>query len=163
MITEIFRQLYNYHFSENRKIWGYATQLSSYEQFVQDVSYSHGSVRNQIVHLLSVDEVWFAELRGIDLPEPYQPANFDDREMIRARWDNVEQNMRDYLAELRDAMLFDRPIKEPEEDKNLMVWQVLIHVINHGTDHRAQILRLLYDLGIKTTSQDYIFYVYDNL
>ena len=162
MITEIFRQLYNYHFSENRKILGYATQLS-YEQFVQDVSYSHGSVRNQIVHLLSVDEVWFAELRGIDLPEPYQPANFDDREMIRARWDNVEQNMRDYLAELRDDMLFDRPIKEPEEDKNLMVWQVLIHVINHGTDHRAQILRLLYDLGLKTTSQDYIFYVYDSL
>jgi len=115
------------------------------------------------VHLLSVDEVWFAELRGIDLPEPYQPANFDDREMIRARWDNVEQNMRDYLAELRDDMLFDRPIKEPEEDKNLMVWQVLIHVINHGTDHRAQILRLLYDLGLKTTSQDYIFYVYDSL
>jgi uncharacterized damage-inducible protein DinB len=162
MITEIFRQLYNYHFSENRKIWGYATQLS-YEQFVQDVSYSHGSVRNQMVHLMSVDEVWFAELRGIDPPEPYQPANFDDREMIRARWDNVEKNMRDYLAELRDDMLFDRPIKEPEEDRNLMVWQVLIHVINHGTDHRAQILRLLYDLGIKTTSQDYIFYIYDNL
>jgi uncharacterized damage-inducible protein DinB len=162
MNAEAFRHLYNYHFSENREIWEYATQLS-YEQFVQAVSYSHGSVRNQVVHLLSVDEVWFTELRGIDPPESYQPANSDDREMIRVRWDNIEQNMRGYLAELRDDMLFDRPIKEPEEDKDLMVWQVLIHVINHGTDHRAQILRLLYDLGIKTTSQDYIFYVYDNL
>ena len=71
--------------------------------------------------------------------------------------------MRDYLAGLRDDMLFDKPIEEPEEDKDLIVWQVLLHVANHGTDHRAQILRLLNDLGVKTTSQDYIFYVYDNL
>jgi uncharacterized damage-inducible protein DinB len=40
---------------------------------------------------------------------------------------------------------------------------VLLHVANHGTDHRAQLLRLLHDLGVKTTSQDYIFHVYDNL
>jgi uncharacterized damage-inducible protein DinB len=60
-------------------------------------------------------------------------------------------------------MLFDKPIKEPEEDKELIVWQVLLHVANHGTDHRAQILRLLNELGIQTTSQDYIFYVYEHL
>ena len=27
------------------------------------------------------------------------------------------------------------------------------HVVNHGTDHRAQLLRLLNELGVKTTSQ----------
>jgi uncharacterized damage-inducible protein DinB len=36
-------------------------------------------------------------------------------------------------------------------------------VVNHGTDHRAQLLRSLNDLGYKTTSQDFIFYVYDHL
>jgi uncharacterized damage-inducible protein DinB len=71
--------------------------------------------------------------------------------------------MRAYLAELRDERLFDKPIVEPEEDTDLILWQVLLHVVNHGTDHRAQILRLLNDLGVKTTSQDYIFYVYDHL
>jgi uncharacterized damage-inducible protein DinB len=70
--------------------------------------------------------------------------------------------MRDYLAQLRDDMLFDKPIKEPEEDKGLTVWQVLLHVVNHGTDHRAQLLRLIHDLGVKTTSQDFIFYIYDH-
>jgi uncharacterized damage-inducible protein DinB len=84
----------------------------------------------------------------------------DDRNVIRAHWDSVEQMMRAYLAGLRDDMLVDKPIKEPEEDKDLIVWQVLLHVVNHGTDHRAQILRLLNDLGVETTSQDYIFYVY---
>jgi uncharacterized damage-inducible protein DinB len=111
---------------------------------------------------MSEDEIWFNELRGLEPSEPLPAANFDDRHIIRARWNSVEQSVRDYLAELRDDMLFDKPIEEPDEDRDLIVWQVLIHVVNHGTDHRAQLLRLLNDLGVKTTSQDYIFYAYEH-
>ena len=163
MNADAFRHFYGYHFAENRKIWDACIASLPYEQFTQAVSYSHGSVRDQIVHLMSVDEAWFSDLRGVAPSEPLPPADVDDREMIRARWDSVEQGMRDYLAELRDEMLLDRPIEEPEEDRALTVWQVLLHVVNHGTDHRAQLLRLLNDLGVKTASQDYIFYAYDNL
>lgn len=163
MNVNAFRHFYDYHFTENRKLWdSYVTPLSP-EQFTQHVDYSHGSVRDQIVHLISADDMWFSELRGVGPSEPIPPTNFDDREIIRAHWDRVERSMRDYLAELRDEMLFNKPIEEPEEDKDLIVWQVLLHVANHGTDHRAQLLRLLNDLGVKTASQDYIFYVYDNL
>jgi uncharacterized damage-inducible protein DinB len=163
MNADAFRHFYAYHFSENRKIWDDYVALLTAEQFTRAVKYSHGSVRDQIVHLLSVDDAWFSELRGIQPSEPLPPADLDDRRLIRAHWDGVEQRMRAYLATLRDDMLFDRPIEDPEEDKNLTVWQVLLHVVNHGTDHRAQILRLLNDLGVKTTSQDYIFFVYDHL
>ena len=160
MNANAFRHFYDYHFTENRKVWdSYVTPLS-HEQFTQDVDYSHGSVRDQIVHLMSVDEVWFCELRGVEPSESLPPATSDDRNIIRAHWDSVEQSMRAYLAELRDDMLFEKPIKEPEEDKDLIVWQVLLHVVNHGTDHRAQLLRVLNDLGVKTEYQDYIFYVY---
>lgn len=160
MNANAFRHFYAYHFTENRKLWDRYVAPLSHEQFTQAVGYSHGSVRDQIVHLLRVDEIWFSELRGV---EPSEPCNFDDRKIIRAHWDSVEQSMRAYLAELRDEMLFDKPIEEPEEDKELIVWQVLLHVVNHGTDHRAQLLRLLNDLGVKTTSQDYIFYAYENV
>lgn len=130
-------------------------------------NYSHGSVRDQILHLINVDDVWFSELAGIQPLEPVSSNasdinDTDDRKMIRAYWDRVEQRVRDYLADLRDEMLFDKPIQEPNEDRDLIVWQVLLHVVNHGTDHRAQLLRLLNDLDVKTTSQDYIFYVYDH-
>lgn len=162
MIADVFRHFYGYHFAENRKLWDLNIVPLSLEQFTQEVGYSHGSVRDQILHLMSVDEVWFRELQGLEPSEPLPPVNFDDREIIRARWDSVEQGMRSYLAALQDDLLFDKPIREPEEDKELLVWQVLLHVVNHGTDHRAQILRLLHDLGVETTSQDYIFYVYDN-
>ena len=162
MNANAFRHFYEYHFAQNRKIWDrYVTQLSV-EQFMQAAAYSHGSVRDQIVHLTECDDTWFSELRGVESLEPRPAADADDRQNIREHWDRVEQRMREYLAELRDEMLFAKPIVEPEEDKDLIVWQVLLHVVNHGTDHRAQLLRLLNDLGVKTVSQDYIFYVYEN-
>lgn len=161
MNADAFRHFFGYHLSENRSLWEkYISSLSD-EQFTKDADYSHGSVRNQIIHLMSVDDTWFSGLRGVPIPEPLDPADFYERDTIRAYWDNVEQNMRAYLTELRDDMLFDKPLEG--EDKDLFLWQVLLQVVNHGTDHRAQILRLLHDMGVKTTSQDYIFYVYDNL
>ena len=163
MNADAFRHFYEYHFTENRKIWDTYIPSLSQEQFTQHVGYSHSSVRDQIVHLMSVDEAWFSDLRGVEIPESLSPTDLDDRKIIRAHWDNVEQYMREYLAELRDDMLFEKPITEPEEDKDLMVWQVLLHVANHGTDHRAQILRSLNDMGLETPPQDYIFYVYEHL
>ena len=163
MNATAFRHFYEYHFTENRKIWDHYVTLLSYEQFTQAVGYSHGSVREQLIHLMSVDEIWFCELQGVEPTDSLPPAACDDRENLRAHWDRIEQNMRAYLANLTDEMLFEKPIVEPEEDQDLAVWQVLLHVVNHGTDHRAQVLRNLNDLGIKTESQDYIFYVYEHL
>jgi uncharacterized damage-inducible protein DinB len=117
MNANALRHFYDYHFSENRKVWDtYVSQLS-HEQFTQGASYSHGSVRDQIVHLMSVDEVWFGELRGVEPSEPFPPANSDDRESIRAHWDSVEQSMRDYLTALRDDMLFDKRSKTQKKTK----------------------------------------------
>jgi uncharacterized damage-inducible protein DinB len=162
MNADAFRHFFNHHFSENRKIWEHIASLS-FEQFTQAVNYSHGPVRDQIIHLLDVEDVWFSELRGVEPLEQLPSSGVDDRDVIRTHWDKVEHNIRVYLASLEDDMLFSKPIKEPEEDKDLIVWQVLLHVANHATDHRAQLLRVLHDLGVETKSQDYIFYVYDNL
>jgi uncharacterized damage-inducible protein DinB len=159
--ADAFRHLYDYHFSENRIIWdAYVSPLSD-EQFTQEMGYSQGSVRNQVVHLMSVDDAWFSDLTGVEIPDSPDPATLVDRAAIRAYGDAVEQRLRGYLAELRDDMLFEKPFAEGE-DKDLILWQVLLHVVNHGTDHRAQLLRLLNDLGVRTVSQDYIFYAYDH-
>ena len=161
MNADAFRQLYDYHFSENRKLWDvYITPLSQ-DHFTLPAAYSVGSVRNHIVHLIEVDDIWFSELKGMTEPEIPFIDDGDDRVIIRQQWDAVEKMMREYLATLHDEMLFAKPIIL-EEDSDLTVWQVLLHVVNHGTDHRAQLLRLLNDLGVKTGPQDYIFYVYEN-
>lgn len=159
MNANAFRHLYDYHFTENRTLWDRYIALLTREQFAQAVAYSHGSVQNQIIHLISVDDTWFCGLRGMDIPKPLDADAFADRQSIRTYWDSVETKMLDYLATLRDEMLFEQPLAD--EDQDLFVWQVLLHVVNHGTDHRAQMLRMLNDFGIKTISQDYIFHAYD--
>lgn len=96
MNADAFRHFYEYHFAQNRKVWdAHITPLSP-ERFTQDVKYSHGSVRDQVVHLMSVDDMWFSQLRGADFPEPL-PVDIVDRGLIRAHWDDVERRMRDYL------------------------------------------------------------------
>jgi uncharacterized damage-inducible protein DinB len=110
---------------------------------------------------MNVDEAWFSGLRGVELSREPDPSHFADRTAMRRHWDNIEQDMRAYLAGLRDDMPSGNPFAEGE-DKDLVLWQVLLHVVNHGTDHRAQTLRLLNDLGVRTRSQDYILYVYEH-
>jgi uncharacterized damage-inducible protein DinB len=56
MNAAAFRHFYDYHFTENRKIWDRYIMPLTQEQFTQAAGYSHGSVSDQIVHLMSVDE-----------------------------------------------------------------------------------------------------------
>lgn len=161
MNASAFRHLYDYHFTENRHMWEAHIAPLPWEQVIEDVGYSRGSIRNQVVHLMSVDNTWFDGLRGVGISEPLIPTDFVNAAQIQRRWEQVEAGMRAYLAELRDARLFDKPFPAGE-DQDLLVWQVLVQVVTHGTDHRAQILRLLNDLGVKTVSQDYIFYAYEH-
>ena len=158
MNADAFRHFYGYHFWLNRRIWDEAVSQLSDDQYTQPLNYSRGSIRDQLVHLMNCENSWFSGLRGVDFPEDADPASFHTREAFRAAWDAVEQNVRAYLANLTDDMLNTKPLQG--EDAGLYLWQVLLHVVNHGTDHRAQILRQLNDLGVQTEWQDYIFYCY---
>jgi uncharacterized damage-inducible protein DinB len=109
-------------------------------------------------HFAEHRKIWDEGVRS--LSDSLDPAAFKDRETIRACRDKVERSVRDHLLTSRDDMLFEKPFAEGE-DKDIIRWRVLLQVANHGTDHRAQILRLLCDPGVKTESQDYIFYAYD--
>ena len=42
-----------------------------------------------------------------------------------------------------------------------MLYEVITQLINHGTDHRAQMLRMLGDLGAPTFEQDYIVHLWN--
>ena len=154
MNADNFRQLYQYHFALNRKIWDGCVMALSDSQFTQSLDYSVGSIRNQTVHMMSVDERWFCGLRGVEVPGFANPVHFGDRAAVRQRWDAVEADMQGDLDTLTDDRLM-----QPYEGSPFQVWQVLFHVLNHGTDHRAQVLAMLNQMGIATFPQDYALYV----
>ena len=160
MNADAFRHLFDYHFAVNRRIWDEYVAPLSPEQFAQPVGYSHGSVQDQLWHLIQVDAAWFGDLTGAEMLPADAPDAAPDRERMHALGEEVERAMRGYLAGLQDGMLDATPLSG--EDAALRLWQVLLHVVNHGTDHRAQILRALNDMGVETRWQDYIFFAYDN-
>ena len=53
MDANAFRYFYDYHFNENRNLWDRYVTALTHEQFTQNMGYSHGSVRDQIVHLMT--------------------------------------------------------------------------------------------------------------
>jgi uncharacterized damage-inducible protein DinB len=158
MDAPAFRHLYDYHFAANRAVWDRCVVPLTDEQFTRNLDYSVGSVRNQVVHLFNMDERWFSGLRGVPIPGFRNPAHFATRPVIRQHWDAVEADMRGYLAVLRDAMLDDQPFLAIDGDP-IRLWQALLHVVNHGTDHRAQLLVVLRQLGVPTFPQDYADYI----
>lgn len=136
MNADALRQFYDYHSCDEPFRVESLYRAAAAGKFVQPSSYSVGSVRNHVVHMLTVDDNWFNEVRGVDFAEWLPDITTDDRDEICATWDKVEQKMRDYLATLTDEMAAGKPVPDGE-DKDLYLWQILLHVANHATDHRA--------------------------
>ena len=161
MNAYMFRNLYQYHFDLNRKIWDECIVPLTDEQFTRKVDYSVGSVRNQVTHLLNIDDRWFSGLRGEPVPDFINSADYVDRTVIREKWDAIIGYMQAYLKDLHDEDLTTQPFLASDKDPTAL-WQILLHVANHGTDHRAQLLRILNELGAKTFPQDYIIYTWEH-
>ncbi len=134
-----FCRLYDYHFALNRRLWDESVMALTDQQFTQKIDYSVGSIRNQMVHLMDIEGGWFEGLRGLPRRPFYNVVHWPTRAKIRTHWDGVETHIRAYLDALTDADLE----RELGDKKPLKYWQVLLHVLNHGTDHRAQTLAML--------------------
>ena len=80
---------------------------------------------------------------------------YPDRASVRAEWDAVAQDMTDYLTSLTDDELAQNPDNIPAAR-----WQVLLHVANHGTDHRATVLQKLHEFGAPTFDQDFVLWLW---
>ncbi len=161
MDADMFRDLYNYHFALNHKLWDECIVPLTDEQFTRKVEYSVGSARNHVVHMLNIDDRWFSGLRGEPVPAFVNFEEYADRTVIRKKWDGVEARMRTYLKDLHDDDLRTQPFMASDKDPTAL-WQIRLHVANHGTDHRAQLLRILSELSVKTFPQDYIIYVWEH-
>jgi uncharacterized damage-inducible protein DinB len=148
------RQLYDYHFTLNHRVWNHSVMALTDDQYLQPAAYSVGSVRNQMVHMMNIEDRWFSGLRGVEIPWVIDVESYDTRARLRPVWDQVEANIQGYLDQLTDDDL-----TRDYDDGTFQIWQILLHVINHGTDHRAQSFVLLNNLGAPTFPQDYAFVV----
>lgn len=161
MNTSAFVRLFRYHYGMFERVWACAHELTA-KQFVAEFDYSVGSVRNHIVHCLNVDGRWLARLKGDAPPLRLNPTDYPDQDALRDRWDFVRQRVLAYVDSLTEQDL-NESVQVKLEGRNLEArrfrrWEILLHMANHGTDHRAQILARLHELGAETIEQDLILH-----
>jgi uncharacterized damage-inducible protein DinB len=151
---EIFHQYFKYHYALNDRIWESVKGLTD-TQYHQEYDYSRGSVHTQMFHITATDRAWLRGIKGIPRKPKLDLSDFPERDQVRGLYEDVKSDVTEYLSYLTE----DELVRVPEKFYG-PVWQVLTHVVNHGTDHRAQILRMLHDHGIPTTDQDFILWLW---
>ena len=93
-----------------------------------------------LVHHLGAFQRWRHGLSGgTEQPRPEREplVGLDE---LRARWTAEWDAMDAWLATLDEAAL-------ERIDDGLPVWQGLLHLFNHGTQHRSEVAALLTDAG----------------
>jgi len=126
-----------------------AAQSLTVEQFTRSLGGSFGSVRDTLAHTYGADWIWHARWVGeapTALPDPTQ---FPDLAVLRTAWDEVEEGTRGLVASLGEAGI-QRPIEYRTVDGRAfsqVFWQMVQHVVNHGSYHRGQVTTLLRQLG----------------
>jgi uncharacterized damage-inducible protein DinB len=120
-------------------------QLST-EQFTRDVGGSFASA-----HMLGAEIVWYMRWQGESPGVMPKPDRFADLAALRAEWREHEAKMRAFLGSLGQGdvervyayKLTTGPTGESP------FWQMLQHLVNHGTYHRGQVTTLLRQMGVK--------------
>lgn len=162
MDPRFFQSLFDYTHWANRRVWGCVAQLSD-EQAAQAGGASVGAILDQCRHTLAVESWWLHFLATGDLDFP-DPADLPSREAIGAQWEVVMARNAAYLQTLTAADLARevRPDFWEAGRGAITLWQALLQVANHSTDHRAHILDALHQIGGPTVGQDYLTYLFEH-
>ncbi len=132
--------LYDYNYWANARVLQAAANLAP-EQFTAPAGLSHGSVRGTLVHILGTETVWRLRCaEGVSLSALPNEKDIPTIEVLRERWLAEEQKMRAYLNSLGDEALnqtvqYKTTKGVPFEN---VLWNLLAHVVNHGTQFRGE-------------------------
>jgi len=153
--------LFDYSAWANRRILDAAEGLSR-EQFTAPAGLDYGSLRGTLVHILSAETTWRKRCQeGISPSSPLVEDAFPTLAALRERWSEAEQAMAAFLASLTDddlqRTIHYRTTKGVQGQNPL--WQLLLHVVNHGTQHRAEAAITLTQHGCSPGDVDLIVFL----
>jgi uncharacterized damage-inducible protein DinB len=163
MTRDELQFLLDYNAWAYARVWAIIDTLTD-AQFNQDTGYSFGSIRQQVTHCMSVERRWAARLLGEPVPDRVSTDATPGVAAVRTLWHDMQAGTRAMMDRLTDAdllatMAYTMPQRGgAKEDPRGLVCQ---HVMNHATDHRAQILAMLHMLGVSGAEQDIILYAWE--
>jgi uncharacterized damage-inducible protein DinB len=161
-MKDYLRLLYEYNAWANGRVLDTCASLTASELTAGDgSSTAQPSIRDTLVHTMGAQDVWLARWRGIAGVTLPAPGEFPTLADIRRRWNEVEARTRVYVDEIGEDALREplhylnrrgQPFQYPR-------WQTMVHQVNHGTQHRAEVAALLTALNHSPGDLDLLLYL----
>jgi len=153
--------LYDYNYWANRRVLAAAGQATT-EQFEVPAFTSHGSLKGTLAHILGTEIAWRLRCQEGTSPGAVPAADdFPSLEALVQKWGEEEKAMRTFLdslegKDLAGSVRYTNTKGVPFENT---LWKILLHVVNHGSQFRAEAGVLLANYGHSPGDLDFILYV----
>jgi uncharacterized damage-inducible protein DinB len=150
-------ELFAYTRWANNRILEATAKLSG-EELSRELGNSFPSIRATLVHIVGAEWVWLSRWNG-ESPTAL-PAWLEllSNEAIRRRFEEIDAERRIYLEHLEEvglnALIRYRNLKGDPFAAPL--WQLLLHLVNHSTYHRGQVVTMLRQLGHSAPATDLV-------
>jgi uncharacterized damage-inducible protein DinB len=161
MNTSDLRTLYDYNYWARDQVLRSVSNLS-HDQLTAQSSMAFGSMLGTLTHMLNAEWVWrMRSQKNISPTAMLLEERITDFESLRNTWLEEEAEMRSYLSELESGDL-ERVVTYKRmmgQDQDNILWHILVHVINHGTQHRSEVASVVTELGFSPGDLDFIIYM----
>ena len=152
--------LYRYNQWSTARILNCVAKVTQ-EQFLAPASFPHGGLRSTLVHALFAEWIWRNRWEGTSPTTRLKPEDFPDFESLRTLWMEEEGKLMAFVEGLSDEKLnsvvsYKTTKGEPHER---VLWQMMAHVVNHGTQHKTEAAAILTELGHSPGDIDMIVYL----
>ena len=159
MLADAIRTMYEYNRWGTSRLLAKAEEVTS-DQWLAPGTAGHGSMRDTFIHVLNAQRGWLSWWDGTNpTGAPGQPLKAEDLKdvaAVRAEWEKIEGKTRAFVSKVDEttlARVYSR--KRPDGfTQTLPLWQMMLHVANHGTQHRSEVAAMLTAAGLSPGNMD---------
>ncbi|MBL8100187.1 MAG: DinB family protein [Anaerolineales bacterium] len=152
--------LFKYNQWANAKIFFAASNLTV-EQFLASDTFPHGGIRGTLTHALFAEWIWRNRWEGESPTTRFKPEDFPTFESLQTRWLEEEKELMKFVDGVADEKLnsvFHYKSTNGVKFENIL-WESMVHVVNHGTQHRTEVAAMLTDFGHSPGDIDMILFL----
>ncbi len=152
-----FVDLFNYNEWANQKLFSSITLITD-EEFNRDLKSSFSSVRETLLHVVSVEWIWLKRWQGESPKSAPHSWDTSSVESIKKIWEENNHSLQDYIQNLADFEKYIAYSNVKGDSFKEPFWALATHLVNHSTYHRGQLVGMMRQLGRTGISTDYILY-----
>jgi uncharacterized damage-inducible protein DinB len=152
--------LYQYNDWARRRVLAQTARVSA-EQYLAPAPVPQGSLRGTLVHSLAAEATWRQRWQGHSPAVLLNVSDLPTFEALQERWEREAHALQDFVADLTDADL-NATIHYKTRNGSPManvLWHLMAHVVNHGTQHRSEAAMLLTGYGYSPGDLDLIVFL----